>query len=96
MTVQNKFKERKTYNFELWNGKTVVGHIPHSLPPLGVLIIFDRKDNRGRFIKIRVPLMVRVVEENATDRLLRVCLDVRKKSKNQIKLILNYDAPCIN
>lgn len=80
------------HNYELWNGKEVVGHF-HSIWVLKGLSIsvaekstFKQKYNEHTAV-IKVPMIRMVIADNGMDVTLRTCLDVRKKSRRQIEIL---------
>lgn len=82
------------YTYELWDGKKVVGTVTLHRPLLmghavdfPVYSTFKQRYN-GPYKTIRVPIVYRTVEDNGIDIVLRKVLDVKRKSKEQIALIM--------
>lgn len=80
------------YAYELWNGKKVIGYYnsQYQLQGLSVVIptISELKRLYGRtYETITVPLGVRCISNDGIDSVYRLYLDVRRKSKRQIKII---------
>ena len=80
------------YNYELWDGKKVVGtiNVPYTFFGREALF-FDssilKQKYRKKYKIIKVPLTQRIVSRTATDVTYRTCLDVKRKSKRQIEVI---------
>jgi len=82
-----------SYSYELWDGKKVVGHFNASFPLCGAHVVVPEvstlKQRYGTRVKyIKVPMATRVVSDNGVDRLIRLVLDVRKKSNRQIRVLI--------
>lgn len=85
------------YEYELWNGKEVVGKVYSDCPIFliaGEFIEFPEKpilkQVYGRKIKtVKFKIMLRTFE-TYRDITSRVCIDVRHKSKRQIDLLKRY------
>jgi len=80
------------YKYELWNGKEVVGYFYSTFTLFGRYVHIPetsvfKQSYYTETKSITVPLIERVVSQTATDRLTRVVLDVRRKSKRQIEII---------
>lgn len=83
------------YTYELWNGKAVLGTITLKYPLRGRYFIVPtiselKREYNKTYEEIEVPTTFRVVSDNGVDRLIRMCLDVRRKSKRQIEIIRQY------
>lgn len=82
------------YNYELWNGKEVVGyfHTAHKIfgKYLIVPTISELKRHYNRqYEEIKVPVAYRKVFDDGVDITMRTVLDVRRKSKRQIEIMNN-------
>ncbi len=80
------------YRYELWTGKEVIGTWVCTFPIVGkYLIIGTMSELKGhynkRYEKIKVPVTTREVSFNGVDRIIRIVLDVSKKSKRQRKIL---------
>jgi hypothetical protein len=81
------------YTYELWNGSKVLGEITLISPVIGKYCLFYEKSilkqKYGQCAKfIKVPICGRIIEKTYKDYTYRICLDIRKKSKRQINIIL--------
>ena len=80
------------FNYELWNGHKVLGYFSTTQLIYGKEVIvpelsgLKRPYNRG-VKEIRVPILARTVSDDGIHTRIRRVLDVRKKSKRQIKLL---------
>lgn len=80
------------YQYELWNGKEVVGHY-HSVERVvgSQLHVFTGSVLKQKYgVKpktIIVPITTRIISDDGMDVHLRVVLDVRRKSKRQINIL---------
>lgn len=80
------------YKYELWDGKKVIGyHQSFSLYSGKYLVIpelseFKRPYNR-KLKEFKVPIIMRIVSNSGIDVHLRTVLDVRRKSRRQIKIL---------
>lgn len=81
------------YKYELWNGKEVVGHYVVDYLLRGKSVTFTCspgifKEVYGKkYEQIVVPFIWRTVSDNGIDILSRLCLDVRRKSKRQLRIL---------
>jgi len=80
------------YEFELWNGKKVVGTYKTFSRLYGKILVvptihFLKQKYSSKLAEIRVPIIYRVIYKDHRDTTIRQCLDVRKKSKRQIKIL---------
>ena len=83
----------ESYVYELWNGKKVIGTVNFFGPILGTKAVFptisEFKRQYGRnYETIEVPLMYLSQSISYREYSVKTVLDVRKKSKRQIKLLL--------
>lgn len=82
----------ETYQYEVWNGKEVIGYYSSNYQLTGVFInIYEHtplKYPYGPYKSIKIPLVLRPILVNGIDFHYRLVLDVRKKSKRQIDLII--------
>lgn len=79
---------------ELWNGKEAIGHLQlyslegsHAYIYLGPGVL--KEEYGKKYGRIKLPFITRVVSMDRVDTLTRRVLDVRRKSKRQIKLLLS-------
>lgn len=82
----------RTYSYELWDGKKVVGHYNSISQMRGKVLLVPEvsmfKQPYGTKERIiEVPVLVREVANDGVDVTFRICLDVRRKSKRQIEII---------
>lgn len=80
------------FEYELWDGKKVVGHYYTSETIRGNSITFPEKSvlKQEYGVKpkvVEVPYIIKEVIHRGSDIHIKMCLDVRKKSKRQIELI---------
>jgi hypothetical protein len=81
------------YEYELWNGKKVVGYHLSLFPLIGrKLVIYETNVFKEKYANasktFTVPITFRVVYITQTECLTRIILDVRRKSKRQIEIII--------
>lgn len=84
----------RIYSYELWNGKSVLGYYSTLFIIMGKSItIYEEsalKQIYGQKMKIiEVPLTIRCVKNDGIECTYRTVLDVRKKSKRQINILLD-------
>ena len=80
------------FEYELWNGKKVVGTVGSSHPFYGNYVLFPelamfKQPYNQKPKQIKVPIIRRLISDDGINIHFRVCLDVRRKSKRQIKII---------
>lgn len=80
------------YNYELWNGKEVIGTcasfgllrgdhvVVHEVSPL------KRRYNE-RPKTFECPLIWRMIKDTGIEYTMRMCIDVRRKSKRQVDIL---------
>lgn len=85
------------YIYELWNGKKAVGSFRSRQRLIGAfmalpepLSAFGRKPRGGKLTLLKVPLLYRIVSDNGIDIHYRLCLDVRRLSKRQRQILMEY------
>lgn len=77
---------------ELWDGKKVIGTV-RNRDLIGRFCVFLtvsilKEEYNKKYERIKVPIIIRPVWDNGIDFMFRRCLDVRRKSKRQIKILL--------
>ena len=82
----------QTYQYELWNGKEVVGHYCTQYKLYGRFLVVPtmsllKQPYRSKCEEILFPITYRIVSDNGVERLTRIVLDVRRKSKRQIDIL---------
>lgn len=78
----------KVKKYEFFDGKKVLGYYSTSTPISGKFLIIPAINNEN-FEFIKVPILYRKIYDDGVDITFRICLNVIKKSKRQIKLLLN-------
>lgn len=81
------------YNYELWNGEKILGYYSATFPIRGKFLFVRPVSTFKQLYDIKpeiikVPIITRVVSTTATDVHSRIVLDVRKKSKRQIGILM--------
>lgn len=81
------------YAYELWNGREVVGYYSSQFKIKGAFLIVPTisvfKQKYGSKVKeIKVPMTTRNIFNNGIDVHIRIVLDVKRKSKNQIRFLM--------
>ena len=80
--------------YDIWNGKKVIGSYESNdiLQGKSLTIMYNSRVNlKSKTLylgTIEIPIITRLVHDDGVEYLVRRCLDVRKKSKRQIKIIL--------
>lgn len=82
----------RTYNYELWNGKKVLGYYSSIHQLCGNrMVVYETstlKQSYKSYPKtFEIPITTRIVSYDGIDMLSRIVLDVRKKSKRQIDIM---------
>lgn len=85
------------YLYELWNGKECVGYHSSMFLLLGKFIVVPEtpilKQLYNKKLKtVTAPLIYRVVDDNGVDIISRRVIDVRRKSKRQIAVLVGRSA----
>ncbi len=78
------------YNYELWNGREVVGVYNSMSPLFGDYLVVPQlsiyKQPYNRKMKLdKFNLEARYIKVSHSDTLIRIVIDVRRKSKRQIE-----------
>jgi hypothetical protein len=76
--------------YEMWSGKRLVGTFTSDIQILGRGIEVPYRGEGGRIKTIFVPLAHRFVGISKEGRTFRPFLDVRRKSKRQIKILKEW------
>lgn len=81
------------YTYEVWNGKKVIGRYNISSSILGRFLIVPevsifKQSYYKKATYIRVPVIYQFVSDNGIEVTYKRVLDVRKKSKRQIKILI--------
>ncbi len=86
----------QSYQYELWDGKQVVGRLtlPYKLVGISIRLVFSPgplKEVYGKkYESITCPVVHHVIHEDGIDTTIRCRVDVRRKSKRQIALLSEY------
>jgi hypothetical protein len=79
------------YEYELWNGKRVVGFYKCDTLLAGKCVVqlfqIVRNDWSREYVRIEVPITTRVITNDGITYTSRIVLDVRKKSARQRALL---------
>lgn len=83
----------RTYQYELWNGKKVVGTYTTPYRLMGLHTLVSEHSTLKQFYRqklkvIKVPIITRIILDDGVDITVRRCLDVRRKSKRQLELLI--------
>lgn len=86
------------FTYELWDGKKVVGSYVSMFGLQGRELVVPessilKQSYFGRIKQIRVPIIYRQLSDNGVDLVMRKCLDVRRKSKRQLKILTGASSP---
>ncbi len=81
------------YSYDVWNGKEVIGHYFSMFRLSGTHIVIPAVSpfKESYFRKpemIKIPLIPRMIYDDGVEIRYRITMDVRKKSKRQINIIL--------
>lgn len=75
------------YAYDVWDGKKVIGHFHSGSPIHGKFVAIPQT---GKPWDIFIPIIWREIPGTPIERVFRVTLDVRRKSKRQIAIILTH------
>lgn len=78
----------KEYWYEVWNGKEVLGYYKTSNPIPGNHLVLPYKTSNGKVKTFTIPITYLFLNDTGLPPTFRVVLDVRRKSKRQINLLL--------
>lgn len=81
------------YSYDIWNGKKVIGSYWSDCRLHGRELVVPavsefKREFGKRYETIMVPLISRLVYDDGVEYRVRISLDVRRKSKRQLKLIM--------
>lgn len=85
----------RTYCYELWNGKEVIGRVTLMYPIKGKSVTFPTVSVlkalfRRKYETITLPIAYCSISDDGVDYVVRRRLDVRRKSKRQIELVKEF------
>lgn len=85
-------------DFELWNGKEVLGHIEFKTPIFGQAVVISfapsplKEEYGKKYETITLPVLYRCINDDGMDYTIRRCFDVRRKSKRQIERLKTWSS----
>jgi hypothetical protein len=84
----------RPYVYEVWKGGKQIGTVTMSTPIYGKKVVFPTisilKEKYGRkYETIELPVFYRFLPNNGVDFTTRLCLNANRKSKRQLKLVLD-------